>query len=64
VAGGDGHRASNARVERYRAALDTGSDPTLVNAWITEVTAAKTAAEHKLKQLTAKRILSEADIEP
>jgi site-specific DNA recombinase len=54
--------ASNTRLERYRAALDAGTDPTIVNAWITEVTAARTAAEHRLKQLTAKRILTEADI--
>ena len=55
--------ASNTRLERYRAALKAGTDPTIVNTWITEVAAAKAAAEHRLKQLTAKRVLSEDDIE-
>jgi hypothetical protein len=54
--------AGNIRLERYRAALDAGTDPTIVNAWITEVTAAKTAAKHRLQHLTAKRILTEDDI--
>jgi hypothetical protein len=41
---------------------DAGTNPTIVNAWITEVTATRTTAEHQLKQLTAKRILTEDDI--
>jgi hypothetical protein len=47
--------ASKTRIERYRAALDAGTDPIIVNGWISEVTAARAAAGHQLKQLIAKR---------
>ncbi len=52
--------AGKTRLERYRAALDAGTDPIIVNGWISEVTAARAAAEHQLKQLTAKRLLTDA----
>ncbi|BBH68312.1 hypothetical protein ACTI_49970 [Actinoplanes sp. OR16] len=34
-----------AKIDRYRAALDAGGDPTLTAGWITETTAIKKAAQ-------------------
>ena len=49
---------------RYRAALEAGTDPTVVGQWIAEVTATRQAAEAVLHQLeTASEPLSPAAIE-
>ncbi|MEX5637359.1 recombinase family protein [Parafrankia sp. FMc2] len=42
--------ASNAKLTKYRAALDTGADPAIVTGWIAEVQAEKTAAERDLRE--------------
>jgi hypothetical protein len=41
------------RLARYRAALEAGTDPTVVGQWIAEVTAARQAAQASLQQLAA-----------
>jgi hypothetical protein len=40
------------KLARYRAALEAGTDPTIVNKWITEVTLARTAAQAAQRRLT------------
>jgi site-specific DNA recombinase len=37
------------RLDRYRAALTAGTDPAVVQEWIAEVTATRTAAESQLR---------------
>jgi site-specific DNA recombinase len=44
--------ACDARLKRYRAALEAGTDPGLVQLWISEVQAERTVAETTLRQLT------------
>ncbi|MFC7535531.1 recombinase family protein [Actinoplanes sp. GCM10030250] len=39
---------ADAKIDRYRAALDAGGDPTLIAGWITETTAIKRAAQARL----------------
>jgi site-specific DNA recombinase len=51
-----------ARLTRYRAALDAGTDPHLISAWIQEVTAARAAAQATLRTITSKPVLSHDDI--
>jgi site-specific DNA recombinase len=51
-----------ARLTRYRAALDAGTDPHLVSAWIQEVTAARAAAQATLRTLTSKPVLTHDEI--
>jgi site-specific DNA recombinase len=41
------------RLERYRAALEAGTDPAVVQQWIAEVTATRTAAEVQLRDSRA-----------
>jgi len=41
---------SNAKLTRYRAALDAGADPAVVTGWIAQVQAEKTAAERDLRE--------------
>jgi site-specific DNA recombinase len=41
------------RLARYRAALEAGTDPTVVGQWIAEVTATRQATETSLRQLDA-----------
>ncbi|MBL7491388.1 hypothetical protein I6A60_36935 [Frankia sp. AgB1.9] len=41
---------SNAKLTRYRAALDAGADPHVVTAWIAQAQAEKIAAERRLRQ--------------
>jgi site-specific DNA recombinase len=38
------------RLDRYRAALEAGTDPAIVQQWIAEVTATRAAAEAQLRQ--------------
>jgi hypothetical protein len=44
--------ACDARLKRYRAALEAGTDPSLVPRWISEVQAERAVAETRLRQLT------------
>lgn len=46
-------RACDAKVARYRALLDEGTDPVLVASWLKEVTAQRRAAEARLAQLNS-----------
>ena len=39
------------KLARYRAALEAGTDPAIVNKWITEVTLARTAAQAAQRRL-------------
>ena len=39
------------KLARYRAALEAGGDPAVVNQWIAEVTQQRAAAEHRLRDL-------------
>jgi len=43
------------RLARYRAALDAGTDPVVVSAWIAEVQAERLAAEVELERATGQR---------
>ncbi|GHJ43292.1 hypothetical protein Cs7R123_06340 [Catellatospora sp. TT07R-123] len=43
--------ACNAKLERYRVALEVGTDPVLVQQWIAETQAAKSIAESELRAL-------------
>ncbi|MBE3200430.1 MULTISPECIES: recombinase family protein [Parafrankia] len=40
----------NAKLTRYRAALDAGADPVVVTGWIAQAQAEKTAAERELRE--------------
>jgi hypothetical protein len=50
------------KLDRYRAALDAGTDPTLVQQWITQVQAEKAAAEADLRQITGRRTMTADEI--
>jgi hypothetical protein len=50
------------RVARYRAALESGADPAVVAAWITEVQAERAVAERSLARLRPQRTLSTAEL--
>lgn len=43
------------KLDRYRAALDAGTDPVLVQQWITQVQAEKAVAEADLRRITDRR---------
>ena len=45
----------DARLARYRAALEAGTDPAVVSAWIAEVQAERLAAEVQLERSTGQR---------
>ena len=47
--------ASKNKLDRYRAALEVGTDPTLVQQWITQVQADKAQAEAELRRLAGRR---------
>jgi hypothetical protein len=64
---GDQHQVAAARekistcqtkLDRYRAALDAGTDPVLVQQWISQVQAQKAVAEADLRQITGRRIMT------
>ncbi|WP_338702281.1 hypothetical protein V2W30_33250 [Streptomyces sp. Q6] len=57
-------RTATKKIKQYRAALDSGADPTLVTGWITETTARKEAAQRKLAKIagTAGRTFTEEEI--
>ncbi|WP_406081993.1 hypothetical protein [Micromonospora sp. NBC_00858] len=50
------------RLDRYRAALDGGADPTVVSSWIADVQAEQVTAEAKLRRLTRRRTMSPDEI--
>jgi hypothetical protein len=52
----------DARLARYREALEAGSDPAVVARWISEVQAERRAAEEKLRQRRPAAALTEDDI--
>ena len=54
--------ACTTRLDRYRAALDAGTDPTLIQQWTTQVQAEKAAAEADLRQLTDRRTMTPDEI--
>ncbi|MEN3608369.1 recombinase family protein [Plantactinospora sp. ZYX-F-223] len=67
----DQHRLAAARgkittcdtkLDRYRAALEAGTDPVLVQRWTTQVQAEKSVAEAELRQLTARRAMTPDEI--
>jgi site-specific DNA recombinase len=49
------------RLARYRAALDAGADPTVVQQWITEVQAEKAVAQAELRDRAGGRRVMTAD---
>jgi regulator of protease activity HflC (stomatin/prohibitin superfamily) len=49
------------KLARYRAALEAGGDPAVVNQWIAEITQQRAAAEHKLREL---RTAHQQDLDP
>jgi len=67
----DQHRSTAAReriktcrtkLDRYRAALDAGTDPVVVQQWITQVQAEKVTAEAELRQITGRRVMTADEI--
>jgi DNA invertase Pin-like site-specific DNA recombinase len=52
----------DARLERYREALEAGTDPAVVGRWINEVQAERTRAEEELRRRRPVAALSEDDI--
>ncbi|WP_435091172.1 zinc ribbon domain-containing protein [Micromonospora aurantiaca (nom. illeg.)] len=50
------------RLDRYRAALDSGADPTVVSRWIADVQAEQVTAEASLRRLTGRRTMSPDEI--
>ena len=67
----DQHRRAAARekintcrtkLDRYRAALDAGTDPALVQQWITQVQAEKAVADADLRRITGRRIMTTDEI--
>jgi site-specific DNA recombinase len=52
----------DARLARYREALDAGTDPTVVAGWIGQVQAERKAAEEELRRRRPPAKLTEAEI--
>jgi site-specific DNA recombinase len=50
------------KLDRYRAALDAGTDPVLVQQWITQVQAEKAIAAADLRQITGRRTMTADEI--
>lgn len=50
------------KLDRYRAALDAGTDPVLVQQWITQVQAEKAVAEADLRRITGRRTMTADEI--
>jgi hypothetical protein len=50
------------KLDRYRAALEAGTDPAVVQQWITQVQAEKAVAEADLRQLTGRRTMTHEEI--
>ncbi len=54
--------ACHTKLDRYRAALEAGTDPAVVQQWITQVQAEKAIAGADLRQLTGRRTMSPEEI--
>lgn len=54
--------AHQTKLDRYRAALDAGTDPVLVQQWITQVQAEKAVAEADLRRSTGRRTMTADEI--
>ena len=52
----------DARLARYRTALEVGTDPAIVAAWIAEVQTERKAAEKELRRRRPAGALTEADV--
>jgi site-specific DNA recombinase len=50
------------KLDRYRAALDAGTDPTLVQQWIAQVQAEKALAKADLRRTTGRRTMTAEQI--
>jgi hypothetical protein len=50
------------KLDRYRAALEAGTDPAIVQQWITQVQAEKAGAEAELRQLTGRHTMTSDEI--
>jgi hypothetical protein len=50
------------RLARYRAALEAGTDPSLIARWTAEVTAQRAMAEHRLRQATGSTRMTPTEI--
>jgi len=55
-------RDCDRRLAKYRAALESGADPAVVAAWITEVQAERAVAERSLAQLRPQQPVSAASL--
>ncbi|WP_233605794.1 hypothetical protein [Micromonospora sp. Llam0] len=51
------------KLDRYRAALEAGTDPALVQQWTTQVQAETATAEAELRQVTGRRAMTPAEIQ-
>jgi hypothetical protein len=51
------------KLKRYRAALEAGTDPGLVQQWIAEVQAERTSTERALQRLTTRRPMIAAELQ-
>ncbi|MEU4383357.1 hypothetical protein [Micromonospora echinofusca] len=54
--------ACTTRLDRYRAALDSGADPTVVSRWIADVQAEQITAEATLRRYTGRKTMSPDEI--
>ncbi len=50
------------KLDRYRAALEAGTDPTLVQQWTTQVQAEKATAQAELRHLTGRHTMTPEEI--
>jgi len=50
------------RLARYRAALEAGTDPTLIARWTAEVNAQRTMAQHRLRQASGTTRMTPSEI--
>jgi site-specific DNA recombinase len=50
------------KLDRYRAALDAGTDPVVVQQWITQIQAEKSVAAADLRQITGRRTMTAEEI--
>jgi hypothetical protein len=53
----------DSKLGKYRAALEAGTDPALVQQWINQVQAERAIAEAELRQLTGRRAMTADEIQ-
>ena len=53
----------DAQINRYRASIDAGGDPTVIGPWIAETQAKKVAAQAEARSATGRRRMSRDEIE-